>query len=46
MFMVRNFLTSHAITLRISHLAVQKHDETTILRHTSDSGSDGPKPPL
>ena len=45
-FVIHIFLTVHAIALRISDLAVPKHDETIILCHTSASSPDGPESPF
>ena len=42
--MIHNFLTSSAIALRRSDVAVPKHDEAIILRHPSTSRPDGPEP--
>ena len=45
-FVIDNFLTSSAIALRRSDVAVPKHDEIIILRHPSASSPDGPEPPF
>ena len=45
-FVIHNFLTSSEIALRISDVAVPKHDETMIHRHSSASSPDGPEPPF
>ena len=43
-FVIHNFLTSSAIALRRSNVAVPKHDETIILRHPSASSPDCHEP--
>ena len=45
-FVIHNFLTSSAIVLRRSDVAVPQHDETIILRHPSASSPDDSEPPF
>ena len=45
-FLIHNFLTSSAIALQRSDVAVPKHDETIILHHPSTSSRNGPEPPV
>ena len=45
-FVIHNFLTSSAIALRRSAVAVPKHDETIILLHPLASSPEGLKPPF
>ena len=46
MFVIQNFLTSSANALWGSDVAVLKHDETIILRHTSAFSPDNPESTL
>ena len=44
--MIHNFLTSSAIVLGTSDVAVPKHDETIIFRHSPASSPNGSEPTI
>ena len=45
-FVIHNFLTSSAITLKRFDSAVPKHDDTIIFHHLFASSPDGSEPPF